>query len=70
MLMQQCTFRKGNSYTVAWVDAKKVKNATRVTLKTLDDEWWDVISKGTIKEDNEINKTFKNNHTEKFGNKS
>ena len=70
MLMQQCSFRKGNTYTIAWVDAKKIRKATKVKLESLDDEWWDVISKGTIKEHDDINRTFKNNYTEKFGNKS
>lgn len=72
MLMQQCRFKKGNSYTVAWVDAKKIKNAKSCVLETLDGERWEVMSKGAIKDSSEIPsyRQFKNNYTEKFGNKS
>jgi hypothetical protein len=72
MLMQQCSFKKGNTYTQCWVDAKKVNNATHVTFKDLgnDNDVWEVLYKGTIKDKSDIEITFKNNHTRKFGNKS
>lgn len=69
MLMRQCTFKKGNTYTQGWVDAKKIKDAKFVQLKNLGKEFWEILSKGTIKEKDEINRAFKNNYTTKFGNK-
>jgi hypothetical protein len=74
MKMIQCSFKKEGSetYTQGWVDAKKIKNATRVQLLNLDETaFWIVLHKGsTVREKKEINTTFSNNFTQKFGNKS
>ena len=74
MKMRQCSFKKEGSetYTQGWVDAKKIKNATRCQLLNLDENaYWIVLHKGsTIREKKEINFGFHNNYTEKFGNKS
>lgn len=74
MKMIQCSFKKEGSetYTQGWVDAKKIKNATRVQLLNLDDTaFWTVLHKGSVvREKKDINRGFVNNYTEKFGNKS
>ena len=74
MKMIQCTFKKEGSetYTQGWVDAKKIKKATRVQLLNLDENaFWVVLYKGdVVREKKDINFNFKNNYTEKFGNKS
>lgn len=73
MKMRQCTFKKEGSetYTHGWVDAKKIKNAVKVQLLNLDESaFWIVLNKGIIRDKKDINFTFSNNYTEKFGNKS
>jgi hypothetical protein len=71
MKQRQCTFRLiGNepgkeTYTQGWVDAKKIKNATKVQILEIgcDDAWWEVLHKGeSIKERKEINHGFNNNY--------
>ena len=65
MKMIQCAFKKEGSetYTQGWVDAKKIKKATRVQLLNLDEEaFWTVLHKGSIvREKKDINFTFNNN---------
>ena len=70
MLKTQCRFKKGNTYTVGWVDAKKIKGKKFVQLLDFGDEFWEVIAVGNTKEYKEVHTTFRNNHTEKFGNKT
>jgi hypothetical protein len=59
----------GERYTQGWVDAKKIRKAKFVQLLDFGNEYWEVVSKGMIKEVSDINTTFKNNYTTKFGNK-
>lgn len=42
----QCTFRKGNAETRAWIPSTAAKVGNRVQLVSLDNELWDVISTG------------------------
>ena len=58
-----CTFRKGNSYTHAWIDSKFAKLGLYVQLLTLDSEFWRIIATGATSSEDMSRKhaTFKNN---------
>ena len=62
----QCRFRKkiegGYSYTVGWVDTKKIKGKTHAQLKDFGLDFWEIIGRGRTIDTtvDTINTTFKN----------
>lgn len=43
MKYKQCRFKRGDCYTIAYIDASAAKVGNKVQLLTLDGELWDVI---------------------------
>jgi hypothetical protein len=40
---KQCKFRRGDAYTVAWIEERGAKVGANVELKTADGEFWEVV---------------------------